>query len=326
MADEEDFLDNWLHEEWIVCPACQRSLFRIDTSPMDHESYLYCDRCPIRIGVSVYEMEYQQIEHLLFNGQKEETDYVAFRKAIEAHLQPCTCGGTFRYDAPRRCFTCFAPVIIDEPGGVDLYPDEDAFEAELDAERQQQLERWRARFCPDPERKWRPFSEAECWQAVRIAEQHQGMEHPETASHLSNLAVLYAHQGRYEESERLHQQALAICESQLGEEHPYTARILHNMSMLLVQMGKDQDAEPLLMRALSIRRSCLGEDHPETARSCAEMAGVYAREGKVRDARLLYQQALAMYTQASGEGHSTTRAVQAQYTHFCQQTQQEEEP
>ncbi|QBD82633.1 hypothetical protein EPA93_44380 [Ktedonosporobacter rubrisoli] len=159
MAQEEDLLDNWLHEEWIVCPSCQRSLFRIDTSPMDHERYLYCDRCPIRVGISVYETEYQQLSHLFFAAQEnEEHDHEAFSRAIEAHLQPCTCGGTFRYDAPRRCFTCFAPVITDDPNGVDLYPDEDVFEQELDAKRQERLERWQAQFCPNPENKWKPLS------------------------------------------------------------------------------------------------------------------------------------------------------------------------
>lgn len=29
-----------------------------------------------------------------------------YHAAVEATLEPCTCGGNFRYDAPPRCPTC----------------------------------------------------------------------------------------------------------------------------------------------------------------------------------------------------------------------------
>jgi hypothetical protein len=155
---EEDLLDeedNWLHEAWIACPACQRSLFRIDTSPFDHESYLYCDHCPTRVGVSVYEAEFDQIIQSLPSALEAEEKRAALCQAIEANLKPCSCGGAFRYNAPRRCFSCAAPVIIENPAGVDLYPDEDIFQRALAPERQEQLDCWQAQFMPPRLDKWK---------------------------------------------------------------------------------------------------------------------------------------------------------------------------
>ena len=151
LFDEED---DWLHPEWIVCPSCQQSLFRIDTSPFDHERYLYCDRCPIRVGVSVYEPEFDQIEQALPPSLEDVEKNTALKKAIEDHLKPCTCGGTFHYDAPRRCFTCATPVIIEHAFGVDLFPNEDIFRSTLDPERQLKLDRWRDQFFPQQADKW----------------------------------------------------------------------------------------------------------------------------------------------------------------------------
>ncbi len=156
MGGEEQLIDddeNWLHEEWITCPACGQSLFRIDQSPFDNSSHLYCDRCPIRVEVLPYEPEYEQIEQSLRPYQADQRQYyAALKREIEAHLKPCACGGTFRFDAPRRCFSCYAPVIVDGPAGVDLYLNDDGFSD--DSERLKRYEAWRAQFVPTLEDIW----------------------------------------------------------------------------------------------------------------------------------------------------------------------------
>lgn len=153
----DDFFDddgeNWLHAAWIVCPACGQWLLRIDESPLDNSSHLYCDRCPVRIDVHPYGPIYEQIEqiaHSLLSDHEGDAQYrAALRRAIEARLKPCRCGGTFRFDAPRRCFSCYTPVINEGPAGVDLYLNQDAFAEHLDAERKLRYEAWRAQFLPD---------------------------------------------------------------------------------------------------------------------------------------------------------------------------------
>jgi hypothetical protein len=165
----EEFLyndENWLNAEWIECPACRQPLFRIDRSPLDNSTHFYCDRCPVRIEVIPYGTEYEQIEQSFVpsRGDDEQEDDAygtAFMRAIEARLKPCTCGGTFRYDAARHCFSCFAPVVTDDPFDVDLYPNEDGFENELDPERQERWNRWQAQFLPEVENKWKDGDETE---------------------------------------------------------------------------------------------------------------------------------------------------------------------
>jgi hypothetical protein len=47
-----------------------------------------------------------------------------------------------------------------------------------------------------------------------------GLEHPDVATNLNNLAGLYDEQGRYVDAEPLYKRALAISEKALGPDHP----------------------------------------------------------------------------------------------------------
>lgn len=143
MNDEE----NWLHGERIKCSRCHQWLYRVDHSPFYDEYFLYCDRCPIRVEVSFYnpvlKLVERQVRQAPETGQREL--YQALMRAIEARLKPCLCGGTFRHDAPRRCFTCYTPVISDHPNGIDLYPGWMDV-SELDASLEVQADHWTAQF------------------------------------------------------------------------------------------------------------------------------------------------------------------------------------
>jgi len=116
--DEET---NWLHGEPIACPACYHPLYRVDHSPFYDEHFLYCDHCPIRVEVSFYDPVYQHLRQTL--SPDDGDTYVALMRVLEGRLNPCICGGTFRHDAPRRCFSCHTAVISDDPIGVDLWDD-----------------------------------------------------------------------------------------------------------------------------------------------------------------------------------------------------------
>ena len=69
--------------------------------------------------------------------------------------------------------------------------------------------------------------------ALAIREQVVGPHHPDTATSLNNLALLYQYQGKYAEAEPLFQRALAIYEQQLGASHPTTRHIQQNYASLL---------------------------------------------------------------------------------------------
>src|SRR5258705_5809012 len=69
-------------------------------------------------------------------------------------------------------------------------------------------------------------------EALRIAEQTHGPDHPNVATSLNNLAELYQAQGQYVQAEQLFRRALAINEKALGPDHPDVVRSLNNLAAL----------------------------------------------------------------------------------------------
>jgi tetratricopeptide (TPR) repeat protein len=101
-------------------------------------------------------------------------------------------------------------------------------------------------------------------QALAIREQALGPQHPDVATSLNNLALLYRAQGKYGEAEPLYQRALAIWEQTLGPQHPNVATSLNNLALLYHDQDKYGEAEPLYQRALAIWEQTLGPRHPNT--------------------------------------------------------------
>jgi tetratricopeptide (TPR) repeat protein len=56
--------------------------------------------------------------------------------------------------------------------------------------------------------------------ALAVAERRYGLDHPNVATSLNNLAELYRNQGMYGEAEPLYKRSLAIAEKALGPNHP----------------------------------------------------------------------------------------------------------
>ena len=67
---------------------------------------------------------------------------------------------------------------------------------------------------------------------VEARERTVGPDHPDVATSLNNLAVLYLDQGQYAQAEPLYQRSLAIWEKALGPEHPNVATSLNNLALL----------------------------------------------------------------------------------------------
>ena len=139
--DEEE---NWLRGERTECAVCHQALYRVDHSPFYDEYFLYCTQCPIHAEVSLYDPVYQQVSQSLVTGHNA----MALMRAVEARLNPCACGGTFRHDAPRRCLTCHAPVIVDDPAGVDLFFWHEAMMPDGPDLRDDELDEFEARMAP----------------------------------------------------------------------------------------------------------------------------------------------------------------------------------
>ncbi len=90
--------------------------------------------------------------------------------------------------------------------------------------------------------------------SLAIKEKALGPEHPDVATSLNNLAVLYQAQGRYKDAGPLYRRALAIREKTLGPEHPNIVTTLNNMAKLYEKMGKKKEAAEFLERAEAMKK------------------------------------------------------------------------
>jgi tetratricopeptide (TPR) repeat protein len=144
---------------------------------------------------------------------------------------------------------------------------------------------------------------------VKIRSRVQGEKHPDTASSLNNLALLYQSQGKYAQAEPLFRDALKIDREVLGEKHPHTALSLNNLAELLWSQGKYAEAEPLYRDALKINREVQGEKHPHTAGGLNNLAELLRSQGKYAEAEPLFRDALKIKREVLGEKHSSTAAT-----------------
>ena len=86
-----------------------------------------------------------------------------------------------------------------------------------------------------------------------ILEKVLGMDHPNVASSLNNLAELYRVQGHYAQAEPLYERSLVIREKVLGPDHLQVASSLENIAALYRATKRNEEAEPLEERAAHIR-------------------------------------------------------------------------
>jgi hypothetical protein len=88
--------------------------------------------------------------------------------------------------------------------------------------------------------------------ALTGCEKVLGVEHPETLTSISNLALVLQDQGKYRAAEEMGRRALTGREKVLGVEHPETLTSVNNLAYLLHSQQQFQQKRPF-----SIRRRCL---------------------------------------------------------------------
>ena len=114
--------------------------------------------------------------------------------------------------------------------------------------------------------------------ALAIREKALGVNHPDVARTLTNLAMLYWTQGKYREAEGLYKRALAIRETSARRESPRRwAMTLNNLALVYRAQGKYTEAEGLLKRALAIREKALGASHPDVGQTLTNLGECVSR-------------------------------------------------
>lgn len=138
-------------------------------------------------------------------------------------------------------------------------------------------------------------------EALRLAEQRSGPQHPDVASRLNDLAILYRAMGRYAEAEPLYRRALEIRERALGPADTATAFSLNDLALFLREQGRYTEAEPLHLRAVRILERLLGPDHPHVAIVQENLASLYLEQGRYAEAEPLYMRSIEIIRRSLGE-------------------------
>ena len=75
-------------------------------------------------------------------------------------------------------------------------------------------------------------------EALKVAENTYGPDHPNVVTSVKNVADLYQVQGNYAAAEPLFKRALAIQEKNLGPDHPDLGRSMNDLAVLYKAQGK----------------------------------------------------------------------------------------
>jgi tetratricopeptide (TPR) repeat protein len=130
-----------------------------------------------------------------------------------------------------------------------------------------------------------------------------GVEHPDYASSLNNLAFLHYSKGEYAKAEPLFLEARDIKKRVLGVEHPSYATSLNNLAGLYDAQGEYGKTELLYLEARDIWKRVLGVEHPDYVTSIHNLAALYTSQGHYAKAEPLYLEALDIRKRVLGEQH-----------------------
>ena len=139
--------------------------------------------------------------------------------------------------------------------------------------------------------------------ALAITEKALGPEHPDLATSLNELALLYETTGQYAEAESLYKRSIAILEKALGLEDPDVAASLNNLAALYQTTERYAEAEPLYKRSLAILEKALGPEHPDVATCLSNIAMLYETNRRYAEAEPLYKRSIAIREKALGPEH-----------------------
>ncbi|EAT32797.1 AAEL014967-PA [Aedes aegypti] len=139
-----------------------------------------------------------------------------------------------------------------------------------------------------------------CKQALEDLERENGREHPDVATMLSILTMVYRDQNNLPEAIKHMNEALGIWVRCLGECHPSVAAALNNLAVLYGKNGNYKEAESLCKRALANRENVLGRYHPDVAKQLNNLALLCQNQGKHGEVELYIRRALEIFESQLG--------------------------
>ncbi len=140
-------------------------------------------------------------------------------------------------------------------------------------------------------------------QALTIYRKSFGIDHPDVAACLTDLALIHETRGDYAKAEPLFQQAQTILERTMGPEYSNATIVLNYLGSLYKRTGEYAKAESLYQHALTVIEKKLGPEDPAVAQALSDLADYYRDRDDVKQAEPLYQRALIIWEKTLGPEH-----------------------
>lgn len=97
-------------------------------------------------------------------------------------------------------------------------------------------------------------------ECLLITEKHRGKEHPNSVTHLINLATSYSRSKNFVEAERLLRTSLKIMSKTVSPDDQSITFPMLNLAVTLYNLNQNEEAEQLALEVLLIREKAFGKD------------------------------------------------------------------
>lgn len=131
-------------------------------------------------------------------------------------------------------------------------------------------------------------------EAVRLAGQTQGEDHPDTAAYQTDLALALILQQKYERADALLRRALSVAEREPGPGGPLLGTILAEMSRSAAARNRTALAEQYALQSLDVLEKQPSPDRLAVTLARVNLGGVYVDSQKPDDAERLLLPAIEM--------------------------------
>jgi len=135
----------------------------------------------------------------------------------------------------------------------------------------------------------------------------------QTGSVLTELAIAFHQDGKFEESDRAFRRAMEISEKSANSKSVTYARLLVDLGRLEFTRGNIDRGEAYLTRGLKITRELEGSRHPEVAAILSDLSNARAWHDDLAGAEKASQEAVSIYRETVHERHPDRVMTDFQY-------------
>jgi len=149
--------------------------------------------------------------------------------------------------------------------------------------------------------------------SLNLREKLPGENLAQTGSVLTELAIAFHFDGKFEESDRAFRRAMEISEKSANSKSVTYARLLVDLGRLEFTRGNVDKGESYLTRGLKLTRELEGSRHPEVAAILNDLSNARAWHDDLAGAEKFAQEAVSIYRESVHERHPDRVMADFQY-------------